>query len=349
MFLENSIQSAPLRAVVVFFLIFLGLRILFFILGKVLFKAASKTKTELDDKILEKSSYPLTLIVFFISLRVVFSQIELGISEFLMNVISNLIDSMLIIIGGYLIYVILDLIIERAFKGFIQRTKSKMDDSLFSLANNVLKTALILLIFLYVLSVWGIEILPVLGALGVAGIAVALALQPVLSNVFSGASMILDKSVSKGDLVYLDAQTKGKIAKVGMRSTKLITFDNELIIVPNTKLAESVIQNVALPEPMSRVVIPFSVAYGSKVELVKKVVLKEIETVNNLFKDKDHEPSVRFLEMGESSLNFKAYFYVDTYEERFKAIDDINTKIYNALNKAGIEIPFPQMDVHLKK
>lgn len=75
MFLENSIQSAPLRAVIVFFLIFLGLRILTFILGKVLFKAASKTKTDLDDKILEKSSYPLTLIVFFISLKIVFSQI----------------------------------------------------------------------------------------------------------------------------------------------------------------------------------------------------------------------------------------------------------------------------------
>ena len=116
---------------------------------------------------------------------------------------------------------------------------------------------------MYTLSVWGVEIVPLLGALGIAGLAVALALQPVLSNVFSGASIVLDKSVRVGDLVYLNQETKGKIVKVGMRSTKILTFDNEIIIVPNSKLADSMIQNVAQPNPKSRVVVPFSVAYGS--------------------------------------------------------------------------------------
>ena len=202
---------------------------------------------------------------------------------------------------------------------------------------------------MYLLSVWGIEILPLLGALGVAGIAIALALQPVLANIFSGASMILDKTISKGDLVYLDSQTRGKILKVGMRSTKLITFDNELVIVPNTKLAESIIQNVALPEPKTRVVVPFGVAYGSDVTKVKKIVLKEIISMKDILLDGDHDPVVRFLEMADSSLNFKAYFYVPSFENRANALDEANTKIYNALNKAKIEIPFPQMDIHLKK
>jgi len=168
-----------------------------------------------------------------------------------------------------------------------------------------------------------------------------------LSNIFSGISVILDKSVRVNDLIYLGTDAKGKILKVGLRSTKIRTFDNELIIVPNNKLADSMIQNVALPDPKTRATVPFSVAYGSNIEKVKKIVLKELKTISDL--DESENLVVRFIEMGDSSLIFKAYFYVDSFDNKWKAIDEANTKIYNALNKNGISIPFPQMDVHLTK
>jgi small-conductance mechanosensitive channel len=112
-------------------------------------------------------------------------------------------------------------------------------------------------------------------------------------------------------------------------------------------LADSVLQNVALPEPKSRVVITFSVAYGSDIDKVKKVVIQEIKSIKKVCKDP--EPLVRFLEMGSSSLNFKAYYFVDSFQDKFATIDEANTKIYNRLRKEKIEIPFPQLDVHLKK
>jgi potassium-dependent mechanosensitive channel len=139
----------------------------------------------------------------------------------------------------------------------------------------------------------------------------------------------------------------GKIMKINLRSTKVQTFNNEIIIVPNSKLAENNIENLAQPEPKSRVVVPFGVAYGSDIEKVKKIVLKEINSVKNIVNEP--EPTVKFLEMANSSLNFKAYFFVDSFENKFGALDEANTKIYNALNKNKISIPFPQMDVHLKK
>lgn len=159
--------------------------------------------------------------------------------------------------------------------------------------------------------------------------------------------MILDKSIKVGDLIYLDADTRGKVLAIGLRSTRILTFDNELIIVPNSKVADSKIQNIAEPDPKARVVIPFSVEYGSDVNKVKKIVLAEIKKVEHFIAEP--EPIVRFIEMGQSSLNFKAYFYVDSFEFRWAAIDESNTRIYNLLNKAGIGIPFPQMDVHLKE
>ena len=132
-----------------------------------------------------------------------------------------------------------------------------------------------------------------------------------------------------------------------MRSTKILTFDNELMIIPNSTIATSNIHNIGEPEPKTRVVVQFSVAYGSDIAKVKKVVMAEIKKVEHFINDP--EPKVRFLEMADSSLNFKAYFYVDSFEYKWSSIDEINTYIYNALNKNKIEIPFPQRDVHLKK
>jgi len=327
--------------------LFLSLSIVFFIFERILLKIVIKTKTDLDDIILKKSYFPFSILLMLVSLRITLAKIDFGFSSGISSFVNNMVYTALMAVVGYLVYIVVDLFIVRAFNRFAHRTKSYVDKSIFSLVHSVLRVALIVIFILYTLSIWGVEIVPLLGALGIAGLAVALALQPVLGNVFSGASIVLDKSIRVGDLVYLDQQTKGKIVKVGMRSTRILTFDNELIIVPNSKLADSIIQNVAQPEPKSRVVVPFSVAYGSDAEKVKKIVMDEINTVNNLINDP--EPLVRFLEMGESSLNFKAYFYVDSYENRFKAIDEIVTKIYNALRKANIEIPFPQMDVHLKK
>jgi|APSaa5957512622_1039677.scaffolds.fasta_scaffold33350_2 small-conductance mechanosensitive channel len=345
MWFEN-ISNPYLEAFVFFFVVFLGLRILFFILEKIILKVTVRTKTNLDDIIMKRSSFPISAILFFVSLRLTFKGIELA--EGTLSTLYHFVDSFIVVFVSILVYVLIDVVVMYGVRKAASKTRSTLDDTLVALVHSVLKITLFVVVVLYVLGVWGVEILPLLGALGVAGIAIALALQPVLSNIFSGASVVLDKSVSVGDLVYLDSETKGKVAKIGLRSTRVTSFDNELFIVPNTKLAESIIQNVALPEPKSRVVIRFGVAYGSDIDKVKKIVLKEIKRVANVVLD-DPEPSVSFRKMGDSSLDFKALFYVHDYGDRFDAIDEANTKIYNALNKAGVEIPFPQMDVHLKK
>jgi len=343
--LEQYIINNILRAVAVFTLLLIALRVSISLIERIILKLVKKTKTDLDDIIIKKSSRPITLVLIFISLGIAVKELALS-GNLLVNV-NSFISSVLIIFIGYLIYIIIDIAIFNIWNQFALKVNIKTGESLASLIKGVLEIIIIVITALYVLNSWGIEITPLLAGLGIAGLAIALALQPTLGHIFSGISMILDKSVKVGDLVYLDDNTKGKINKVGMRSTKIITFDNELVIVPNTKLADSVIQNIALPEPKSRVVIPFGVEYGSDIEKVKQLVMKEVKTIKSVCKDP--EPVVSFREMGDSALLFKAYFYVDHFSERFSATDEANTKIYNTLNKNKIGIPFPQMDVHVKK
>lgn len=344
-FLEQYIANEYLRAFIVALGLFSVLAFVTFLGEKIFLKLTTRTKTNIDDKIMSRTAKPILFLLTLISIR--FSLNELTLSERTLSISSSFIYSGIVIAMAIIAYVVLDVLIMYVWNRFSNKTNSAIYNSLTSLIHGVLSISLIILAALYILDLWGIEIGPLLAGLGIAGLAVALALQPTLANIFSGASMILDKSIRLGDWIVLEDGTWGVIEKISLRSTKIKSFDNELLVIPNSKLADSRIHNVALPEPKSRVVIPFSVAYGSDIEKVRKLVSKEINKIGHLVNDP--EPTVKFLEMGESSLNFKAFFYVDSYENRYGAIDEANTRIYNALNKAGISIPFPQMDVHLKK
>jgi len=272
---------------------------------------------------------------------------ELTLQPEISGIISKVMVTFLVLLIGYCVYVVLDIFLIEFWKTVVKRVNKKTVESLTSMLHGIFKIVILVLVLVYILHYWGVQITPLLAGLGIAGLAVALAIQPTLANIFSGIAMILDDSARVGDLVYLDANTKGKILSIGLRSTKINTFDNETIIIPNSKLADSTIQNVALPEPKSRVVVPFSVAYGVEVDKIKEIIVKELKTIKLVCKDP--EPIVRFIEMGNSSLNFKAYYYVDNYDDRFISIDEANTKIYNILRKNNIEIPFQQLDVHIKK
>lgn len=343
-FLTDYLPNPYLRALGVIAFVFIILRAVAVIIEKFILKATAKTKTNIDDEFIKKVSKPVNITILLIGLRIALEEIPL--SQSVDEIFGRIVSSVIILMVAYIIYLFVDIVLFFFLRSKIKGGSQGTRESLLSLVNSVLRVAWVVLAVLYILDLWGVQIGPLLAGLGIAGLAVALALQPTLGNVFSGISILLDKSVKVGDLVYLDAETKGKILHVGLRSTKIVTFDNELIIVPNSKLADSRIQNVALPEKKSRAVIPFSVAYGSDINKVKKLILAEIKKIKHAVHDP--EPAVRFVEMADSALKFKAYFHVDDYDNRFESIDEANTKIYNALNKAGIAIPFPQLDVYVR-
>ena len=343
--ISNYTTNPYLIALIYLVAWFVILRVGVYIIEKIVLKLTLKTKTNLDDEIIKKSSKPLTGIILLIGIKISVDKLPLLAEA--TKIINLSINTLIAIVLLSLIYKIFNLSFTRVIKKIANRTKTKHNEGLLQLTKSTLQVILILAGIIYILQIWGVQVGPLLTGIGIGGVAIAFALQSSLGNIFGGISIILDKSVNVGDLVNLSDGTSGIIEKIGIRATKVKTFDNEIVIVPNSTLSNSNIKNIAQPGPMSRVVIPFGVAYGSDIEKVKKVVLKEIKTITGF--TNNPEPSVKFLEMADSSLNFKAFFFVESYEQRFAAIDEANTKIYNALNKNKIEIPFPQMDVHLRK
>ncbi|MBI2548474.1 mechanosensitive ion channel family protein [Candidatus Woesearchaeota archaeon] len=342
---ELLVNHIYLKSILILLVFVIISKLLILFSEHILLRLAKKTQTSLDDLIIKHTDRPISLLLIVVGLRL--SIVDLPITQPWESIVIKSIYFLIVFISIYITHIVVTIFIDHWGEQWAKRTKSAVDEQVIKLLHRASTVLFFLIGVMIILDLWGIEIGPLLASLGIAGIAVAFAMQNTLGNIFGGISMIMDRSIKVGDVVELDGKISGKVLDVGMRSTKIQTWNNEVVIIPNGKLSEATIQNNALPDLSARTMLDFSVAYGSDPEKVKKIVLQEIKKIQGL--DETQENMVRFRSLGESGLNFRVYIWMQSYNERFRAIDEANTLIYKALRKQGIGIPFPQLDVHLKK
>ena len=334
-------QNKFIFALLIFlFFLFLA-KVLLFVFSKYLEKIAAKTKTKIDDALFDNTKKPLFYFVIVYGLKVSLLHLEID------GTVTKLVNSVMTIIFLFVILRTVDILIETWGSNFATKTKTRVDEVLLPLVYKVVKVLFVLIGFIWVLDIWQVDITPYLAGVGISGLVLGLALQDSLKNVFGGITLLLDKTYQVGDKIKLEDGTVGTIHDIGLRSTKLMTYDNEVIYIPNGYLANSRVQNYSRPDPKVRTQVNFGVEYGSDVEKVRKVVLKTLSMIEPILKDP--APAVFFLEMGDSALKFTAKFWVERWDQAFAAKLEATEKIYNALRKSKIGIPFPTHTVYLKK
>ena len=167
-----------------------------------------------------------------------------------------------------------------------------------------------------------------------------------LANILGGIQLVLDKTFKVGDKVEIESGVMGMILDIGLRSTKLRTFDNEVIYIPNGQLANAKLKNFTVPDVSIRVNVNFGVEYGSDPGKVRQVVLDAITAVDKVMDEP--APVVQFLNMSDFSLDFVARAWVSQYTDAYDTKLAMTDAIYNALNRAKIGIPFPTRTVYTK-
>jgi len=230
------------------------------------------------------------------------------------------------------------------------------DNKAFSHSVGIIKPLLTILVLglgtLIILTEFKVDILPILTGLGVGGIAVALALQSPLSNFFAGVTLVSDRQIKQGDFIHLDNGLEGWVQSIGWRSTLVMTREHQVVIIPNLKLSESIITNFYLPKSWIIIPVSIGVSYSSDPQKVEDYVLEEVRALS---KEKDFvlldpPPTCRFHPgFGDSSLDFTLRFAINSFEDTFEARDSVRKRIFNRFRKEGIEIPFPQRDLHIKE
>lgn len=304
---------------------------------------AGRTNQQLDDQIIGAIRIPSLFLCLAIGLylAVEFSGLPLRYARQASNVI-HLVILLSVVIGATHLS-------GRLFRYYIRRYDLPV--SAPGLAIGVLNGIVWILGSLVALTILGISIAPLLTALGIGGLAVSLALKDTLENIFAGINVLMEKSIRVGDFIRLETGQEGTVKDITWRTTRIELLSNNTVIIPNSKLAQSVVTNYHLPEKSVGLRLPISVSYASDPQRVEKVLLEEAQKALGEIPGllADPEPLVRFSPgFGESSLDFTLNCQVAEFGDQFLVQHELRKRIFQRFKEEGIEIPFPQRTVHLK-
>jgi len=219
-----------------------------------------------------------------------------------------------------------------------------------TLFTNLTKIIIFIIGFLIILQSLGISVTPLLTALGVGGLAVALALQDTLSNLFSGIQIISSRLVMPGDYIKLSTGEEGYVRDVNWRNTVICTMANNENIIPNSELAKSILTNFSRPEKEMSLVVPISVSYDSDLAKVESVTIAVAQEVLNEIEGGVNEftPFTRYTGFSESGINFNVIMRVQKFDAQFPIKHEFIKRIHVRFLQEKIEIPFPVRTVILK-
>ncbi|WMW24670.1 mechanosensitive ion channel family protein [Methanolobus sediminis] len=305
---------------------------------KVFMHYAAKTRYDCDDLIVDALKKPIFYTVAFVGAFIAAEIVFPGNAA--IEIIMGLLLTCLSILWIFALLKINKILFKHVLSHLVRKTDTKMDDELLPLFKNIVDVLLVFFGILAILKgVWDADILPLFASAGIVGLAVAFAAQDTISQLFGGISIYFDQPFKPGDRIEIDDGEIGIVQEVGIRSTRIKNLYNNMIVIPNSIIANSKVTNYTSPEESMMVKVTIGVAYGSDVEKVRGILTDIAKSVN--FVLDDPVPYVRFDNHGDFSLDFAIIMWVTNPGEKFTVINEVNTKINAEFEKEGIEIPFP--------
>ncbi len=243
------------------------------------------------------------------------------------------------------------LVLARIAAGFADSYANKVKGVFVSttIFLNMIKLLVFLIGVLIILQTLGISISPILTALGIGGLAVALALQDTLSNLFSGLQIIASKQVRPGDYVKLNTGEEGYVTDITWRNTTIRAIPDNMIIVPNSKLASTILTNYHQPAKVMSVIVQIGISYDSDLAEVEKVTLEVAKEIQREIAGgiPDFEPFLRYYTFADFSINFNVILRAKEFFDQYLIKHEFIKRLHKRYKKEGIEIPFPIRTIHM--
>lgn len=327
----------------IFLVSLLGFYLFWKFLDKQLTVWCQKTISKFDDQIVVALRAPSKLFLFSLAIG-----ITLQMSPIVPSIQAPLMVGAKLILIASLFWGV-----ERVLRTIIsaETLPTPLSDSSRVLLQTISKVLVYSIGLLIILDTLGISITPLLASLGVGSVAIALAAQETLSNLFSGFYILLDKPFRIGDCIKVDGGVEGFVTKIGWRSTHIRLYANNVVVIPNSKLASSIVTNFDFPESETTVIVPVATAYESDLRKVEQVTLEVAFLMqNNLpFAALTQPPSVTYTSFGDSGINFNVVLRVKRITDSAPMKHEFIKALHARFKEEGINIPYPQQVVHLQK
>jgi small-conductance mechanosensitive channel len=340
--LDEILVNEYLRLIIILIVSIIALTIAYIIL-KLIVRKVAKRKKQYGDYILKQLTKPLLILIFFIGLYTATESLTI------LQPYDYWHDAVFFVITTLIIALLATRILSVIMLGWLKVTKGFKRTP--GLLNKALSAIIFIIAVVIILGYLEIDVTPMVAGVGIGALAIGLALQSTLSNFFAGMHLLSDRPINVGDFIELDKDTSGIVEDIGWRSTRIRTLADNLIIIPNAKLADSNILNYSMPKQDMSLWVPCGVAYESdlkKVERISIEVAKQIQqTVEGAVPD--FEPAFRYREFGDSNINFITILRVNDSMKRFIVRNEFIKALKERYDKEGIEISWPIMKIYKRE
>ena len=330
---NNLIDTVgPLSAFVIFFLIGLVVRK---ILISHLNRLAQTSKTGVEITVMKGISRPFIIwcLMFAIYMAIGISRLP----KYWIDAAGKILFVLGVISGT--------IVCAHIISAIIKKYSAKLEAALpvTTLTQNVSKIIIFAIGLLIALHSLGISVTPILATLGVGGLAVALALQETLSNLFAGFHVIMSRQIRIGDYVKLESGQEGYVTDIDWRTTKIRMLPNSVILVPNTKLTSTIITNYHLPDKRLEISVDLSVHYNTDLVKAERVIMEVAKETMRGIKgaSADFEPSVRYNSFGDSGITLTVSLMAKEFADQFLLKHEFIKRLHERLRKEDIVIPYP--------
>lgn len=317
-----------------------------FLINKTIRRLTKRTETILDDLVLEVIQLPLYFLALILVLDIAFDNLQFITSDW-GDWFEDLLFVLYLVVAFFFLIRFLNNLFIWYGEEIAQRTATDLDEQLIPFFRRIAMILIGMVAIIILLSHFNVDITALVTTLGIGSLAIALAAQESLKDTISGFMIMLDRPFRIGDRIEIqDLDTWGDVVDVGLRSSRIRTRDNRMVIVPNSVIGKSLVVNYSYPDTQYRIQIHIGLAYGTDIEVARKIMVDTVRNVEGVLDDRLVE--ALFLEFGDSALIFRVRWWLDSYYDARRMFDKVNTALYYALTDAEIEIPNPQLDVHLK-
>lgn len=319
------------------------------ITGKWLVRVAARSENKYDDILVDALRRSILYVVLLTGLNIALR--ELPRAKVIMPYARPILTASFIVLLAYILTKVLKMLI---------RIRAEHDHSrvaTVSLTRRAIEILVYTIAGVMVLRSFGVDIAPIITALGVGGLAVALALQDTLSNLFAGVYITLADQIRLGDYIRMSDGFEGYVRDIGWRNTTIEMQEMNAVIIPNNKLSQAIVINYNLPNEIQYLPITFGVHHNTDPQLVEDVLMKMVHTFGypnreEAFKAEPRsdkirgllfqpEPIIRFREFGEFTLNFRFFVAVSHFDLQFEARSNVMKQLYYTFKQAGIVVPMP--------
>jgi len=309
------------------------------LMGLFLARFSQRTRSRFDEVVLQALRTPLAWVVVFIGIQVALDRLTFLPADWRQRR-DDLIFVLYVVIGYLILHQLINSLARWYSLEIARRTESNMDEQVVPFARRLATILLAVIAFIIILSHFGVDVSALVTTLGIGSLAIALAAQATLADTIAGIAIIADRPFGIGDRIEIhELSTWGDVTDIGLRSTRIRTLDNRMVIVPNSVIGQSLVVNHSVPNTVYRVETHVGVAYGSDIDQVREVMVEAVRVQDWVMKDQLIE--ALFIEYGDSALIFRVRCWIEDYVETRRIIDKLNSCLYKALNEAQIEIPFP--------